>query len=122
MTGDRHLWEIDHPYYCAEGNYWASDAETHFKVESWAEFIDAYGHLDQDMNAVFRWDWKRADPSDYEPDEDVPGDALHVYWIGQRKASMWSTECPVAEADEPAVRAWLTLRAAHMRLLWEPFL
>jgi hypothetical protein len=117
--GQRHLWEIDHPYYCAEGNYFSNGM--HFEHESWADFIAEVGELDEDMNAVFRWDWHRADPSDYE-DEPLPGDTLQVHWVGQRKASFWSTECPVTEADEPAVREWLTRRAAHMRKLWEPFL
>jgi hypothetical protein len=90
-----HLWEIDHPYYCTEGN-------------------------DHDMNLVFRWDWKRADPDDYEDGEELPPDTLAVYWVLQRKAILRSTECVVTEADEPAVRAWLADRAKTVAAIWQP--
>ena len=121
----QHLWEIDHPYYCSEGNYFVGGLrwnEVHNKYGSWQEFHDEWGTNDPDLNLVFRWDWKRADPTDYEEGEDVPPDTLAVYWVLQRKAILRSTVCTVTEADEPAVRAWLTERADRMRLLWEPLL
>ncbi|MFE1550600.1 hypothetical protein [Streptomyces sp. NPDC058718] len=119
-TDDR-LWDIDHPYYCAEGNYFKNGQ--HLTYPNWTEFQEEWGSLDDDLNLVFRWDWKRADPADYEPyGEDVPPDALHVYWVLQRKAILRSTECVITEADEPAVREWLTRKAARLRLVWEPLL
>lgn len=122
-----HLWEIDHPYYCTEGNYYASPLEgLHEAFESWADFIEAWGDTDPDLNLVFRWDWKRADPDDYEPDDDgvtrIPEDTLFVYWVLQRKAILRSTECAVTEADEPAVREWLTERAKTITAIWEPLI
>jgi hypothetical protein len=45
-----------------------------------------------------------------------------VFWVLQHKAILRSTECTVIEADEPAVRAWLTERAATIRAVWEPLL
>ncbi|SCK20289.1 hypothetical protein YUYDRAFT_02112 [Streptomyces sp. ScaeMP-e48] len=118
------LWETDHPYYCTEGNYYRNG--NHLTYDSWAAFHAEWGGLDPDMNLVFRWDWQRADPADYayelEQGEELPGDTLKVFWVLQRKAILRSTECAITEADEPAVRAWLTERAAHMRLLWEPLL
>ncbi|ARF75704.1 hypothetical protein B7C62_28190 [Kitasatospora albolonga] len=118
------LWETDHPYYCTEGNYYARPVDgLHTEYPSWAAFFAEWGGLDPDLNLVFRWDWKRSDPADYEPyDEPVPPDTLAVFWVLQRKAILRSTECVVTEADEPAVRAWLTECAAHMGLLWEPLL
>lgn len=118
------LWETDHPYYCTEGNYYRNG--NHFTYDSWADFHAEWGELDPDMNLVFRWDWQRADPADYayelEHGEELPPDTLQVFWVLQRKAILRSTECAITEADEPAVRAWLTERAAHMRLLWKPLL
>jgi hypothetical protein len=123
MTTPR-LWEVDHPYYCTEGNYYARPADgLHTEYASWAEFIADWGNTDPDMNLVFRWDWKRADPQDYEPyGEEVPADTLQVFWVLQRKAILRSTECTVTEADEPAVRAWLAERATTIRAIWEPLL
>lgn len=122
---DKHLWQIDHPYYCNEGNYLASGSmlgEVHSRYESWEDFFEDWGQNDPDLNLVFRWDWKRADPADYTEGEEVPrSDSLFVYWVLQRKAFNRSTECVVTEADEPAVRAWLAERAKTIAAIWEPF-
>lgn len=123
MTAEARLWEIDHPYYCTEGNYYKNG--NHLTYDSWADFIAEWGSLDPDLNLVFRWDWKRADPDDYEPDDDitrVPEDRLLVFWVLQRKAILRSTECTVTEADEPAVREWLTKRARTVAAIWEPII
>jgi hypothetical protein len=118
------LWEIDHPYYCTEGNYYKNG--NHLVYDNWADFHNEWGNLDPDMNLVFRWDWQRADPADYEIElengEPLPPDTLQVFWILQRKAILRSTACVITEADEPAVRAWLTDRAATIRAVWEPLL
>lgn len=115
-----HLWEIKHPYYCEEGNYYANG--NHLSYGSWSEFHAEWGSLDQDYNAVFRWDWKRPDPEDLEEGDDPGPDKLFVYWVLQLKAILRSTECVVTEDDEPAVRAWLTERARHTVALWSPLI
>ena len=113
-----HLWEIDHPYYCTEGNYYQRGM--HDVYDSWAEFIEEWGTTDHDMNLVFRWDWQR-DDSEYLEEGETPGpDRLQVFWVLQRKAILRSTECIVTEADEPAVRAWLADRAKTVAAIWEP--
>jgi len=117
-----HLWEIKHPYYCNEGNFYKNGPDVHTVYASWGDFFEDWGTADEDWNAVFRWDWKRADPDDYEPGDEPPADQLCVYWVLQRKAILRSTACNVTEADEPAVRAWLTTRAEHTRRLWVPLL
>lgn len=50
-----HLWEIDHPYYCNEGNYFSVGCGEHYN--RWQDFIDEQGDNDLDMNLVFRFDW-----------------------------------------------------------------
>lgn len=115
-----HLWEIDHPYYCTEGNYY--ERGMHEVYDSWASFYEDWGTNDPDLNLVFRWDWQRSDPSDYEDGENLPPDTLKVFWVLQRKAILRSTECTVTEADEPAVRAWLADRAGTIRAIWEPII
>lgn len=125
MSDNQHLWEIDHPYYCSEGSYWVPGTrwhEVHADYSSWADFMDEWGGNDSDLNLLFRWDWQRSDPSDYQDDEDVPGDQLHLFYMMQRKARNMSVYVVVTEADEPAVREWLTTKADHMRKLWEPLL
>ncbi len=139
MSGEAlHLWEIDHPYYCSEGNYYKSGCHTLF--ESWGEFatpttVGAMGFggnvlydWDDDLNFLFRWDWDRADPADYayereeDPDFEMPGDTLLLFFMAQRKGRNMSAAVAVTEADEPAVRAWLEKKAEYMRMVWEPLL
>lgn len=72
-----HLWEIDHPYYCNEGNYFKAGMHSHF--ETWADFaqpfsfgkgLEEIGNMlydfDDDLNFLYRWDWLRPDPADYK--------------------------------------------------------
>ncbi|WP_433341652.1 hypothetical protein [Streptomyces sp. CA-253872] len=119
---ERHLWEYDHPYYCAEGNFYARPSEAHTEYPSWVGFHEEWGGLDPELNLVFRWDWQRADPSEYEPyGEPRPADRLLVFWVLQRKAILCSTACTVTEADEAAVRAWLAERVRSIAEVWEPF-
>jgi len=133
----KHLWEVDHPYYCSEGNFYKNGCHTQFG--SWEEFAvpggwkdaDMIGNFlyeyDDDLNFLFRWDWKRADPDDYkyeleaDPAFELPGDSLLLFYMSQRKGLNMSAEVAVTEADEPAVRAWLTKKAEYMRTMWEPF-
>lgn len=119
----QHLWETDHPYYCTEGNYFVPGThwhEVHNDYDSWAEFYEAWGDADEDMNLVFRWDWKRDSGEFLGEDEEPEPDKLHVYWVLQRKAILRSTTCVVTEADEDAVRAWLAERARSIAAIWAP--
>lgn len=121
-TGPR-LWEIEHPYYCETGNFYVSGLrrhEVHTSYDSWSSFYEVWGDNDPDYNLVFRWDWRRPDPADYEPDEELAPDTLLVFWVLQRRAVLRSTECIVTEDDEPAVRAWLTNRGQHLAAIWQP--
>jgi hypothetical protein len=105
-----HLWEIDHPYYCAEGNFFKAGQHTRF--ESWADFTEeTYYSGDRDLNLVFRWDWHRSDDG---PDE------LLLFFVFQRKAWLCSVGIAVTEADEPAVREFLESCARTMAATWEP--
>lgn len=121
----QNLWEIEHPYYCSEGSYWVPGTrwhEVHADYSSWDDFISEWGSNDPDLNLLFRWDWQRSDPSDYEEGEDIPGDQVHLFYMMQRKARNMSIYVAVTEADEPAVRAFLTVKAEHMRKLWDPLM
>lgn len=114
MEDRPHLWEIDHPYYCNESNHYATGHNTQW--DSWASFEEEMGASDKDLNLLFRWDWQRG-----EADEDGPGhDVLQTFWVMQRKGIFCCHEIAVTEADEPAVRAWLTERYLHLLRLWEP--
>lgn len=111
----KRLWEVRHPYYCREGNYFARASETIQKYESWKDFIAEQGDADLDLNLVFRWDWS---PRGEEDDE---WDLLKLFYIKQRKGLYRYVEIAVSREDEPAIREWLKVRWEHMRSLWAPF-
>ena len=112
-----HLWEVDHPYYCQEGNYFKPGQHTHFA--SWAEFTEEtlFVTADRDQNFLIRWDWRKPGFHEWEGQE-----YLLLFFVLQRKAILCSVEMPVSEADEPAVRCFLTECAQTMRATWEPLL
>lgn len=121
----KHLWEVDHPYYCAESNYYAPGREQPCSQhKSWAEFYEEYKDADFDLNLVFRWDWKEEDPetgdSTFNGDVNYRNGKLLVFWMGQRKGLYRWSEIEVCRADEPAVRAWLQKRWDYLAKLWEP--
>lgn len=109
------LWEIDHPYYCNQGNYYSNESVCQ-EYESWADFLVEEGDSDLDMNLLFRWDWRKADPEEKEWGN--PEDQLLLFWMGQRKGLYRYTLITVKDEDEPAVREWLAKRWAHLRRLW----
>jgi hypothetical protein len=119
----KRLWEVDHPYYCNNGNYYSSDCGEQY--ESWAEFFGANGDSDFDMNLVFRFDWMEGLDDDEKPlpfngDVNYRNGKLYVYWMGQRKGLYRYSMVDVCRADEPAVIEFLKPRLAHLLKLWEP--
>ena len=119
----KHLWEIDHPYYCSDSNYYApGDDQPEDRYRSWAEFIAEYHDADFDMDLVFRWDWHEGEDHDLQPfngDVNYRNGELVIRWMVQRKGLYRWTVVEVCRADEPAVIAFLKPRWEHMRLLWE---
>lgn len=117
----KHLWEIDHPYYCNHGNYYASqDPTTHYR--SWAAFHDEWNDADKDYNLVFRWDWKEGEDHDlpkFNGDVNYRNGLLCVYFMGQRKGLYQWMTVDVCRADEPAIRKYLEPQWEYMRGLWE---
>lgn len=102
-----HLWEYDHPYYCAEGNYFKAGQHAHF--ESWQEFASDtdFASGDRDMNLLIRWDWH------------APGE-LVLHFVLQRKALLCSVGIAVIEDDEPAIREFLQQCGKTIAAIWEP--
>lgn len=110
----QHLWETDHPYYCAEGNYHSRDCHTRY--ESWDLFTQTMFHSgDRDLNLIYRWDWLAA-----EPDDPEDTDELQLFFMLQRKAIACSATITVTKDDEPAIRKWLTECAQTIRDMWAP--
>jgi hypothetical protein len=116
MTAPR-LWEIDHPYYCEEGNRFQTGQHTAF--DSWTEFCEEtlFVTADRDQNFLIRWDWRKPGFHEWDGEE-----YLLLFFVLQRKAWLLSVEMPVTEADEPAIRTFLTECAQTMSDTWAPLL
>ncbi|MFE6412586.1 hypothetical protein ACFVOR_37265 [Streptomyces sp. NPDC057837] len=113
MSSDaRPLWEYDHPYYCAEGNYFKTDQ--HRRWDTWQDFRDntLFVTGDRDLNLLFRWDWQRSGNRH----------TLLLFFVIQRKGFNCSHDIAVTAEDEPEIRAFLTECAQTMRATWEPLL
>lgn len=117
--GEQKLYEMDHPYYCSEGNYFNSDCHTEW--DSWQSFFREYGDTDPDLNLIFRWDWR---DGEYEtPKADHKGmEYLYIYVVGQRKARLESNRIAVRREEEPEIRAWLEKRLETIKAIWQPLL
>ncbi|WP_157849397.1 hypothetical protein [Streptomyces violaceorubidus] len=108
----RHLWDYDHPYYCAESNYFQNGQ--HARWDSWQHFAEETLFVtgDRELNLLFRWDWQRSGNRH----------TLLLFFVIQRKGLNCSHEIEVTEADEPAVRRFLEECGQTLRETWEPML
>lgn len=123
---DAPLWEIDHPFFCAEESWFvggepkgAFDARNfvpydHIRCASWQEF--AWGReSDPNEYLLFRWDWKEPDLDEGEPER------LVLYYVLQKRGRFMIVSFPVSRAEEPEIRGWLAERFGTLRDLWQPF-
>ena len=117
----KHLWEVDHAYYCNEGNYFNNDCGEEFK--SLADYLEEMGDADFDCNLLFRWDWvEENDDGDanFSGDVNYRNGKLKLFWMHQRKGKYVYHIIEVCRADEGAVIAYLLPRMRHLMALWEP--
>lgn len=126
MSTTPHLWEIDHSYYGPDQCYYANSyqqADWNADFTTWADFV-AKGMFsaDLDLNFLYRWDWQKWPAEDME-EGDEPGteEQLELFWLFPRKGMIGKTTINITEADEPAVREWLQVRADYVRDMWAPF-
>ena len=114
-----HLWEVNHPYYMNEGNYFQAGQHQTYKLLD--DFLADMGEADVDYNWLVRWDWiEPEDRPEDRPDTYMDG-TLMLQFIGQRKSKLWSCEVTVCHYDEPRVREYLSKYATYMVAMWAPF-
>jgi len=119
----KHLWEVDHPYYCSESNYFAAASNTISDFKCWADFIAEWGDADEDYNLLFRWDWHEGpdwDKKEFNGDVNYRNGEFLLFWMGQRKGLFHCSRVEVCRADEPAIHKFLKPKWEHMKALWEP--
>jgi hypothetical protein len=122
---NKRLWEIEHPYYCSESNYYAPGNDQPYQsYKSWGEFDQEYRDSDLDMNLVFRWDWREGEGwelPEFNGDVNYRNGKLLIFFMGQRKGLYRWVDIEVCRADEPSVIEFLSVRWDHLKLMWEPF-
>lgn len=121
-----HLWDIEHSYYCEDQNWRGNGGDdgipSFYEYDSWKEFYDVWGNADEDMNLIFRWDWKKKQKHDPKyPEEPYRHyDLLCIYWMLQRKGDYRITHVKVKRRDEKKVIEFLKPRWDYMKFLWAP--
>lgn len=116
----KHLWEIKHPYYGADGY--------EEKAESFAALRAMVDGFDEDMNVVYRWDWKDYSQPHFDvlfiDGEDRSEETFTVYLLLPRKSAFMVLSCPIRKDQEFEVLDWLSgpRCAGYLRTLWEPVL
>lgn len=125
----KHLWEVEHPYYCSESGYFHTQEkhQTIWTFPSWAEYAAEMGNSDLDYNLLFRWDWhESADhgdgSSEFNGDVNYRNGRLYLFVMHQRKGYKSTGIVEVCRADEPAVIEFLKPRLAYLMNLWEPLI
>lgn len=113
---EKYLWEVKHDYYCNLGNYYSNGCGHTY--ESFDDFIAEWGDADFDMNLLFRWDWKVADPED--ENNENQSDKLEIFWMLQRKGAYRFCEIDIVKEDEDKVKKFLKPRWEHLKGLWQP--
>lgn len=108
------LWEYEHPYYMAEGNYFASGVHNCCQnFESLDSFIEEWKDADIDLNRIHRWDFN------CEDDQKLPTQVT-FYYVIQRKANILSCTVKIdASKDEEKIRKFLRPHAILNQKLWE---
>jgi len=117
----KHLWEIKHPYYMTEGNYYSNDC--HFEYKSWSEFLSNWGDSDMDYNWFVRWDWMEGDDcgcGDYNGDDNYRHAQFLMQVVLQRKAKLQSVAISVCRNDETEILKFLEPRWGYMKTMWSP--
>lgn len=117
----KRLWEIKHPYYMNEGNYFQNGCHTEYKT--WADFKEEWSSSDMDYNWFVRWDWLEGEDNgagEYAGDDYYRNGRFMIQRIGQRKALLDSHEVSVCRADEPEIRNFLERYWEYMKTMWEP--
>lgn len=116
------LWEIDHPYYMNDGNYFSVDC--HIEFEEWSDFFGEWGDADLDYNWFVRWDWLEGEDNgaeEYNGDDSYRNGLLKLQCIGQRKGLLQTFEIKICRAEEPLVKEFLTPYWNYMKSMWVPF-
>ena len=112
MNTTKHLWEIDHPYYCHNNNFYHNGDFEEF--DSWELFMTEFGDADFDLNLLFRWDWYP------KGGRSESSDILSLFFILQRKGIFKPIEVKVKLEDEPKVIDYLKPRFEYLSSLWVP--
>ena len=113
----KHLWEVEHPYYMNDGNYFRRG--DHVDYRSWDGFLSDWGYdsLDIELNRIHRFDASDA------PDCDIEKGYFEItfYRVIQRKGFCMSQSVYVPKSREQEVIDYLLPYYAQEKAIWAPF-
>lgn len=101
------LWEIKHPYYCA-------DSQWYFEFDSWDDFLSNMLGADKDYNFLIAWHWRDSN----DPDWELKTDLLHLTYIRQRMGTLYTYKITVDKQDERRITQFLLEHWLHVVETW----
>ena len=108
----KHLWEIDHPYYAAEGPI--------EQYMSWSKFLEECDDMDDDYNLLYRWDIPQNKTGPIQcADPYYRAYTIVMTYIMQRKSQFFVCEVQFCQKDEPAIITFLQQKWAYLKQNWE---
>lgn len=117
------LYEVDHEYYCNDGNYFDNKCLQEYKC--WSDYLAENRDAEDYYNLIFRWDWVANEDEDENviKSDDIyyRESTLKLYYMGQRKGLFRIVHVQVCKADEPKVREFLEKKWEYLKTLWLPF-
>jgi len=108
----KHLWEVEHSYYCSES------FQGHHDYESFNDFLEDWKDADLAYNLLFRWDWHIPEYEEDYDEEDI--ERLELYIMLQRKGLFVSCYIKIDKSDEAKVKRFLAPRMKYLVELWRP--
>lgn len=118
-ASEPHLWEKENEGYWADRAYHAAGSEPSIRFKSWQDFIEVHPLKEPDFAdwTILGFTWnqvlKISDPY-------YRNGRLELYVLMRRKGWYAQFNVEVCEADEPAVKEYLSVHAAKLRSLWGP--
>ena len=118
----KHLWEVEHDYYCSEEHYFGTgeNGPVNQEFESIAGFLEEWEDADEEYNLLFRWDWEEDEEKHFNGDVNYRNGKLKLFFFLQRKGFHLPVTVCVCRADEPLVIKYLKPKLEYMKALWSP--
>lgn len=111
------LWDVEHDYYCLDGNYYNGEVG---EFDNWEDFEESFpinSSWDITLNLIFRWDWEELSDDDDKPTGKY---VLKLHMMKQRLGLYVTFIVKVNKKDQKKIKKYLRQHWNYIKELWEP--